>query len=167
MIESIQFGVRSDALYVIRQAAKHLIERHEPLWQLDELTIEQVFHACQDENIVTGYMGGDPVAAMLLTYHDPNFWPDVPPDKAGFIHKLSVVPDYQGQGIAAQMINFAKHEVKSKGILWLRLDCHLELSKLRNFYERLGFRCVREGIAEAHPTAFYEIGLCGYLQPDR
>ncbi|MEM9976335.1 MAG: GNAT family N-acetyltransferase [Cyanobacteria bacterium P01_D01_bin.2] len=157
MIESIQFGARSDALYVIRQAAAYLIERQKPLWQLDELTVEQVFHVCQNENIVTGYIGGNPVAAMLLTYHDPNFWPDIPPNKAGFIHKLSVVPDYQGQGVAAQMVNFAKNEVKNRGILWLRLDCHSELNKLRNFYERLGFRCVREGIAETHPTAFYEI----------
>ena len=161
MIESIQFGARSDALCVIRQAAKHLIKRQQPLWSLDELTMEQVFHACQDDNIVVGYVGGNPVAAMLLTYHDPNFWPDIPPGKAGFIHKLSVVPDYQGQGMAAQMINFAKNEVKSREILWLRLDCHLELNKLRIFYERLGFRCVREGVAEAHPTAFYEIEIHG------
>ena len=159
MIESIQFGARSDALYVIRQAAIHLIERRILLWKLDELTIEQVFHACQNDNIVTGYIGSNPVAAMLLTYHDPAFWPDVPPNKAGFIHKLSVMPDYQGKGVAAQMVNFAKNEVKNKGIPWLRLDCHSDRTRLRNFYERLGFRCVREGIADGHPTAFYEIGI--------
>ena len=157
MIESIQLGARADALYVIRQAAVHLIDHQKTLWPLDELTAEQVFHGCQHDNIVTGYIGANPIAAMLLTYHDPTFWPDVPPNQAGFIHKLSVVPDYQGKGVAAQMVNFAKNEVKNKEIPWLRLDCHSDRNRLRNFYESLGFRCVREGIAEAHPTAFYEI----------
>lgn len=159
MIESIQFGSKSDALHVIREAATHLIKSRKPLWELDELTVEQVFHACQKENIITGYVGADPIAAMLLTYHDPIFWPEVPQNKAGFIHKLSVVPDYQGQGIAAQMVDFAKNEVKNRELLWLRLDCHSDRGKLRKFYERLGFRCVREGVAEAHLTAFYEMKL--------
>ena len=159
MLESIQFGARSDALYVMRQAAAYLIEHKKTLWTLNELTAEQVFHTCQNENIVTGYIGHNPVAAMLLTYHDPDFWPDIPPNQAGFIHKLSVIPNYQGKGIAAQMIDFAKNEVKHKGMLWLRLDCHSDRNRLRNFYEKLGFRCVREGIADAHPTAFYEIEI--------
>jgi len=159
MIDSIQLGARADALSVIRQAAIHLIERKESLWELDCLTMEQVFHACQDQNVVVGYIKGSPVTAMVLTYHDPLFWPNVPPNQAGFIHKLSVVPDYQGKGIAAQMVNFAKNEVKNKGLLWLRLDCHSDRSRLRVFYERLGFRCIREGIAEAYPTAFYEMNV--------
>ncbi len=159
MIESIQFGAKSDALYVMRQAATHLIELQKPLWDLNQLTTDQVFCTCKNENIVTGYLESSPVAAMLLSYQDPKFWPDIPPNGAGFIHKLSVVPEYQGQGVAAQMIDFAKDEVKKKGILWLRLDCHSEIKKLRRFYEKLGFRCAREGVVDTYPTAFYEMKL--------
>ena len=158
-IESIQFGAKSDALYVIRQAAAHLIELRKPLWDLHHLTTDQVFHACKNENIVTGYLESSPVAAMLLSYHDPKFWPTIPPNEAGFIHKLSVVPEYQGRGVAAQMIDFAKGEVKGKEIFWLRLDCHSEIEKLRRFYEKLGFKRVREGVVDTHPTTFYEMKL--------
>ena len=129
MIESIQLGARADALYVIRQAAVHLIDHQKTLWPLDELTAEQVFHGCQHDNIVTGYIGANPIAALLLTYHDPTFWPDVPPNQAGFIHKLSVVPDYQGQGVAAQMVNFAKNEVKKKkfpGSVWIVIQTEID-----------------------------------------
>ncbi|MEM6597847.1 MAG: GNAT family N-acetyltransferase [Cyanobacteria bacterium P01_C01_bin.69] len=121
MIDSIQLGARADALSVIRQAATHLIEQKKSLWELDCLTMKQVFHACQDQNVVVGYIKGSPVTAMVLTYYDPLFWPNVPPNQAGFIHKLSVVPNYQGKGIADQMVNFAKNEIKNKGLLWLRL----------------------------------------------
>ncbi|MFK8186041.1 MAG: GNAT family N-acetyltransferase [Phormidesmis sp.] len=148
MIESIQFGTQADALSVIRQAATQLIEQQATLWELDSLTAEQVFQDCQDNNVVAGYIAGKPVAAMVLTYHDPKFWPDVPPNQAGFIHKLSVVPDYQGKGLAAQMVDFAKNEVKGQGLRWLRLDCHSDRNRLRNFYERLGFKAVREGVVD-------------------
>lgn len=160
MIEAIQFGARADALSVIRQAATHLIERQATLWELDSLTAEQVFHNCQDNNVVAGYIAGKPVAAMVLTYHDPKFWPDIPPNQAGFIHKLSVVPEYQGKGLAAQMVDFAKDEVTSKGFFWLRLDCHSDRTRLRRFYERLGFNGIREGIVDTHHTIFYQMKLC-------
>ncbi|MCI4355289.1 MAG: GNAT family N-acetyltransferase, partial [Thermoplasmata archaeon] len=45
---------------------------------------------------------GDPVATINLSWHDPRFWGERPPD-AGYVHRLAVRPDHAKEGIGRQL----------------------------------------------------------------
>ncbi|WP_407569028.1 GNAT family N-acetyltransferase [Deinococcus altitudinis] len=100
-----------------------------------------------------------PVAVMLLVASDPVFWPGDPPGEALYLHKLAVHPDWQGLRLSAQMVEEAARLTRAAGRPWLRLDTAAERPRLRNLYEDLGFRLVREGHADGWPAAWYELNV--------
>jgi len=52
---------------------------------------------------------------------------------------LAVLPEKRGQGIGAQIMDFAESLAKSKGFRRILLDVELENEGARRFYKRLGF----------------------------
>ena len=153
-LEACKQGKYDDALRVITAAAQDLENRGEPLWHPAHLT-SNLFSRATDETVLTGYLGGLPVTALILTFHDPQFWPEVAPRTSSFVHKLSVSPAYQGRGLAAQLLEYAATETRSRGISVTRLDCPAERPKLCTFYESLGYERVDERNVGDLPTAFY------------
>ena len=58
------------------------------------------------------------------------------------LHKLYVLPSYQGKGGGRSLIDFILNDVKSKGGKALQLNVNRN-NKAKDFYERLGFRVIR------------------------
>lgn len=57
-----------------------------------------------------------------------------------YIHRLAVHPDYQGKGLAQQLMNFAEDYAKEKGYVSVRLDT-FSLNKRNNvFYQKRGYQ---------------------------
>lgn len=152
----IKAGDTDNALLVIRDAAKWLIDSGILLWKMEDLTKEKLLKGVSKENFYTGYLNSTPAAAMLLMWHDPFFWPEIKPNESGFIHKLSVSRKFSGKGYAEEMIKFAEEECKSKNINFLRLDCAGDRAKLCKFYESLGFVLVNRKMIENFDVAFYQ-----------
>ncbi len=155
-IEHFTYGDSQAALTVMRSSAAHLIKSGKALWSLDRLT-PAIFDGLTPEEIIVGYAGSMPVAAMLLMFQDEEFWPHVQAGESRFVHKLAVAPEYKGQGIGHLMLAQAVWEAKAQRATSVRLDCAGDRPKLCHFYESFGFCKVKTQMVGPYFTAFYEL----------
>ena len=140
---------------VIRIVAADLRERGIPLWEGCDLSAKTLCTQ-SGSKIITGFISDTAVAAMMFSDHDPEFWPDIPRGKSTFVHKLTVLPDFQGMGLAHEMLDHAADLTRAAGIQAPRLDCAADRPKLCSVYERAGYSKVTEKMVGPYPTAFYE-----------
>lgn len=83
-------------------------------------------------------LGTDAVGVFVLRWADEAVWgPD--DGDAGYLHRLATRPEVAGRGIGQKLITAAGELVLGNGRHWLRLDCDRDNSKLRRYYESLGF----------------------------
>ena len=68
---------------------------------------------------------------------------------------LGVLPEYQQQGIAGKMVEFAETLAKQQGVEWLRLDCRSEVPGIVAFYEKRGFHKVGEPLPEGEGETYW------------
>lgn len=59
------------------------------------------------------------------------------------LHKIYVLPNLQGRGLGKLMIDFIVEQIKSGGATALQLNVN-RYNQARRFYEKLGFRVIRE-----------------------
>ncbi len=83
-------------------------------------------------------MGQETVGTITLQWSDELFWPKAPFD-AGYVHKLALRSAYLRRGFGLQMLEWAENVSRAAGKEFLRLDCLVENSKIRSYYENLGF----------------------------
>lgn len=157
-IEYFTYGESQTALAVIRNSAAHLIQAGKALWSLERLT-ETIFHGLTPEEIIVGYAGSTPIATMLLTLRDVEFWPEVPEGESRFVHKLAVQPAYKGQGVGHLMLAKALVDAQAQQASFVRLDCAGDRRSLCHFYESFGFRKAKAQMVGPYFSAFYELKL--------
>ena len=61
-------------------------------------------------------------------------------DKALVIHRLAVAPDYQGQGIAKEIMKFAERYGIDNNFSTIRLDAFSANKHSLSFYENIGYQ---------------------------
>ena len=144
------------AFRIMKEAAQWLISKGMPLWKPEDFTRERLLKDISENDIYTAYLSNRPVASMILQWKDPSFWPNAKAD-SGFIHKLSVIREYAGKGIAQEFINWAKGEVKNRNRTFLRLDCAGDRPTLCKIYEDIGFSKVDRKMVGQFDVAFYEL----------
>jgi GNAT superfamily N-acetyltransferase len=92
---------------------------------------------------------GAVVGTVTLQWSDPPFWGDR--DDAGFVHRLAVRRSQAGLGRA--VLAWVEGQVAQRGRLFVCLDTLSSNTRLRRYYEDLGFRAVGEITGPAaHPT---------------
>ena len=91
-------------------------------------------------------------ATLCLQWADPMFWPDAD-DEALYVHRLVVKRSHAGRGIGEQLLAWAAELAAGAGRSYLRLDCMTENTRLRRYYEALGF-CHRGDISGDNPPPF-------------
>lgn len=57
-----------------------------------------------------------------------------------YIHRLAILPEFQGQGYAQQLMDFAEDYAKSKGFESVRLDTFSQNKRNHRFYEKRGYQ---------------------------
>ena len=78
----------SAASSILREAAEWLARRGEALWEMEELTPEQLLpHAAAGE-LWLATSEGLPVGTMLVQWEDTLHWPEMPAGEAGFFINL-------------------------------------------------------------------------------
>lgn len=132
-------GEIEEAISIISEAAKWLIDTGKPMWKLEDIKAEKLGNAPEEFLILK--VNGIGVAAMTLSFYDPFFWPNIEKGKSGFIHKLSIRRDFAGKGYAEKLIEYAGKLCLKKGVHYLRLDCDPNRHGLCNFYQKVGFVC--------------------------
>lgn len=155
-IQKVQPETEAELTQVLQAAARALEKRGEPLWPLETLEPAALRAAYPEAERYIGFQGGEAVAGMIALADDPLFWPDVRAGESLFLHKLAVIPAFQGSGVAAAMLAFAAARARTLQKRYLRLDCAAERPKLCAFYERHGFRWIGECTVEGFEAALYE-----------
>lgn len=88
---------------------------------------------------------GEAVGTFQLNWRDAAVWGDDGLDgRAGYVHRLAVLPSGSGRGLGAVMLDQAARLIERHGRTLLRLDVDTVNPGLRRYYERLGFVHVRD-----------------------
>lgn len=100
--------------------------------------------------------GDTPKATITLTAWpdvDQLWKPDVDPEvlwrdaddpaDALYVAKMMIPLQYAGDGLGAEMLEWAGGRAYDAGLMWLRLDAWTTNERLHDYYRRQGFRHVR------------------------
>ena len=94
-------------------------------------------------------IGNEIVGTVTLQWRDPPFWGER--QDAGFVHRLAVRRTHAGCG--RTLLDWAEQQAVQQGRSFLCLDTLSSNTRLRRYYEELGFRAVGEISGPAdHPT---------------
>lgn len=132
------------AIDILREVGQWLVDRDQTLWEIDTLTSENLLDSYTAGNLYVMYaqLGGtrsEPAAVFILQWEDPLYWPDVPANTSGFIHKLAIRRAFTGQNLFAAILDFCRTECLRRGIKTLQLETDATRPRLMAFYERHGF----------------------------
>lgn len=125
---------------VLSAAAARLRERGQELWTAAEVSELTVAPAVRDGLYHLGMEGAEAVGVFRLQWEDRDFWPEFAAGDAAYLHKLAVVPQRQGRGLAHALLRHAAGLALQKRLRFLRLDCESGRPGLRTVYEGFGFR---------------------------
>lgn len=79
--------------------------------------------------------------------------------KDGHIRGMAVLPDWQGKGVADQLLSAVEQELRRLGCSHATLDTTAPLARAIRFYERRGYR------ATGRVADFYGMPLYEYAKP--
>jgi GNAT superfamily N-acetyltransferase len=125
---------------VLSAAAADLRRRDLTLWSIAEVSETTVEPHINSGLYHVGLQGARVVGVFRLQTRDPSFWPEIPEGTSAYLHKLAVLPEGRGQGLAHLLLRHAAEVTHEKGFGFLRLDCMGGRPKLRAVYESFGFR---------------------------
>lgn len=102
------------------------------------------------------WRGGALVGTITLQPADPSVWGE-DDGVALYVHGLAISRAWAGHGIGLAMLGWAERQAAARGRRWLRLDCLAFNQALRGYYQRAGFRFVREiGDESTRRSALFE-----------
>lgn len=140
----MQITFRNDqpdvAITVLREVAQWLTDRGETLWNVNDLTADNIINEFTRDNLIVLYVDGEPAATFILQWLSPVYWPEAKPNTSGFIHKLAIRRSFSGQNLFDSVIDFCRTECLKRSISLLQLETDATRPKLMQFYERHGFQ---------------------------
>jgi GNAT superfamily N-acetyltransferase len=108
---------------------------------------------------------GKLIGCFRLQWQDAQFW-GPREDNAGYIHSFTVKRELAGQGNGYCLLRLIESYCLERGKDLLRLDCGTDVPGLRKYYEKYGFKWVKDTVYAGFPTTLYEkpidrgIGKC-------
>jgi ribosomal-protein-alanine N-acetyltransferase len=75
--------------------------------------------------------------------------------RRGIILRVAVHPDYQGQGIATQLLEESFQELRNKGLEEVKLDVDILKAGAQRLYEKMGFHVVATFSPDAEEDESY------------
>jgi GNAT superfamily N-acetyltransferase len=102
--------------------------------------------------------GTRPAATVTVTTWGPaELWtPEELAEPALYVHKLTVPRAYAGQGLGAELLDWAGGRAYDEGRQWLRLDCWSDNPGLHAYYRREGFAYLRTEPREPPSGALFQ-----------
>jgi len=125
---------------MLREAAAWVDALGVVMWSDGELDAARIAGDVSAGLYVLAEVAGAPAGVIRFQLEDPLFWPDRPAKEAAFVHRLVVRRAFKGAGVSVALLEWAKQQAHDAGRAYLRLDCDANRAKLRQLYERCGFR---------------------------
>lgn len=73
------------------------------------------------------------------TFDDPQIWEERNADPSVYIHRIATNPDFRGQNIVAEIVNWAKDYAAENDKKFIRMDTVGDNTKLIAYYGKCGF----------------------------
>ncbi len=125
---------------ILQEAARWLETTGRPMWRDNELIPDRLAEEVRAGLFIIAESQGEALGTVKLQLRDDLFWPDISQEESLFVHRLAVRRRFAGTGISVALLNCAAARGRALGRRFLRLDCEAARPKLRQFYERFGFR---------------------------
>jgi GNAT superfamily N-acetyltransferase len=132
------------------------------MWVEGELDEHRVRSEAERGMFVLAEVDGAVVGAVRFQLEDKLFWPDIDGGDSAFVHRLAVRRSHAGQGISVALLQWAADRGRVLRKQYLRLDCDAHRTRLRELYERFGFRLHSYRQVGAYYVSRYELQI---LQP--
>ncbi len=110
------------------------------MWRDDELSAARISQDVEAGLFFVAEQDGMIAGVVKFQLEDQLFWPDAPPNKSAFVHRLAVKRQFAGGVISVALLQWSVERAQTLGKEYLRLDCEASRPKLRAVYERFGFR---------------------------
>jgi GNAT superfamily N-acetyltransferase len=125
---------------ILGEATRWLADRGMMMWQMDELSPSRLADEVNSGLFFLAERDGEAAGTIRFQLEDKLFWPDIEQDDSAFIHRLAVRRRFAGGDLSTALILWAIAHAHSLGRRYLRLDCEASRLRLREIYERIGFR---------------------------
>lgn len=136
-----QPGDAGDVVRLRDDVAAWMVERRIEQWRPGEIPLEWI-EACLGHGWVHVVRVDDTlVASVTVVWEDPLVW-GPSEDPAGYIHMLMVDRAYAGLQIGQSLLEWTENHIRGSGRALARLDCVRSNRRLRDYYERAGYRVV-------------------------
>ena len=144
MIRKAKISEISDILTITKACATHMQEKGIFQWN-EHYPSRQAFKHDLDRGELYVLVSNDTIIGTLVisTLMDEEYIPIkwlTKNENNIYIHRLAVNPDFQGQGNAQQLMNFAEHYAKQNGFISIRLDTFSQNKRNQKFYEIRGYQ---------------------------
>lgn len=109
---------------------------------------------------------GEIACIFLVAYADPHIWGEKDRDPAVYLHRIVTNPAFRGRGFVAVIVEWARAHGRALGKKFVRLDTWADNLRLKEIYERCGFRFLgveRPANPAALPSHYSTIWL-GYFE---
>ncbi|MBO0949752.1 GNAT family N-acetyltransferase [Fibrella forsythiae] len=126
-------------LRIVREVGQWLVDGGQMMWAPDTLTAANLIDDYTRGNCYVMYADDEPAATFILQWEDPLYYPDVPANTVGLIHKVAIRRRFAGQNLFQIMLDFCKTECLLRGIHEIQLETDATRPALMRFYERNGF----------------------------
>lgn len=142
---------------ILTDAVNYKMAHDDKVWGDEPYTATEVEGRISDGTAYIAWLDDTAVATFMLTWQDEMVWGKQPP-VAGYVHQLAVSDGYHGQGIGGEVLDWAGKRVAEEGRQFLRIDFQPLNLGLKSYYEKMGFRWVRDQEVKA-PQGVYTASL--------
>ena len=119
-------------------------------WDADNLTPDKLKEEFGRDNFYVAYDDDKLVGGVVISDKDSyNFFAGKKDNgtSVGYLYKMAVLPEFQGQGYADAVLKEAFRLSKQEGVKEIRIEVGEHQPKLVNLYERNGFQRVGEHVS--------------------
>ncbi|WP_152654569.1 N-acetyltransferase [Oceanobacillus sp. CFH 90083] len=144
---------------ILIEAADWLRKTGKEMWNINELSKDALLEKNTMGEMFIGFLNDEAAGTIIVQEQDRIFWPHENNEDALYLHKIAVRRKFAKEGVAVNMINWAKQRAKIQMKKYVRLDCAADRPNLCHFYESQGFQQVGERTVGDFFVALYEYKL--------
>lgn len=166
MIHHAKISEIRDILCVTRDCAEFMIKNGIYQWNQfypsrnifeNDIARSELFVLEKDSRII----GTLVISSLMDEEYLPVQWL-TPNYKNIYVHRLAVLPEFQGKGYARKLMDFAENYAKEGGYISIRLDTFSQNKRNQKFYETRGYQKLGDIYfpkQSEHPFHCYELVL--------
>ena len=127
-------------LWLFEQAMKLQGKNDYKVWEgIDKSALQKDIEERLQYKIVEG---NDILGIFSVQHSDPFIWRDRDKDDAIYLHRIVVNPNFKGQKLFQQVLNWAKQFAQQNNLKFVRMDTWADNIKIIDYYRSFGFEFI-------------------------